>query len=92
MQAQPDEVVVVQGPGHQGLVVVQALLAAGVERVIVTGTADDGIRLDKAIELGVEATIDVTTVNPVTALAERTGGMMADVVFDAAPLLWPPSR
>ena len=85
VQAQPHDVVVVEGPGHQGLVVLQALLAAGVERVIVTGTGDDRIRLDKAIELGAEAAIDITAVDPVEDVAARTGGLMADVVCDVAP-------
>src|SRR5688500_14826789 len=42
------DTVVVQGPGHQGLAVLEAVLAAGAGTVIVTGTSQDGLRLDAA--------------------------------------------
>jgi threonine dehydrogenase-like Zn-dependent dehydrogenase len=84
-QVRPNEVAVVQGPGHQGLAVVQALRSAGVERVIVLGTGDDALRLDTAVQLGAEAALDVTGIDAVEAVAERTSGAMADVVFEVTP-------
>jgi threonine dehydrogenase-like Zn-dependent dehydrogenase len=82
---EPGEVVVVQGPGHQGLAVLQALLAAGAETVVVTGTGGDGHRLDVARAIGAHHTIDVSTDDPKARVRELTGGRMADVVMDVSP-------
>jgi threonine dehydrogenase-like Zn-dependent dehydrogenase len=79
------QTVVVEGPGHQGLAVLEAVLAAGAERVIVTGTADDGLRFDAARTIGAHETIDVTTVDASARVRELTGGRMADVVLDVSP-------
>jgi threonine dehydrogenase-like Zn-dependent dehydrogenase len=79
------QTVVVEGPGHQGLAVVEAVRAAGAERVIVTGTADDGLRFDAARTIGAHETIDVTTVDAPARVRELTGGRMADVVLDVSP-------
>jgi threonine dehydrogenase-like Zn-dependent dehydrogenase len=79
------QTVVVEGPGHQGLAVLEAVLAAGVARAIVTGTADDGLRLDAARAIGAHETIDVGSVDAVTRVRELTEGRMADVVLDVSP-------
>jgi threonine dehydrogenase-like Zn-dependent dehydrogenase len=81
----PDDVVVVQGPGHQGLAVVEAALAVGAGTVIVTGAAGDELRLDTARAIGAHYTVDVTNDDPVHAVRELTGGRMADVVMDISP-------
>jgi threonine dehydrogenase-like Zn-dependent dehydrogenase len=81
----PEELVVVQGPGHQGLAVVEAALAAGAGTVVVTGAAGDEIRLEVARAIGAHHTIDVTTDDPVETVRELTGGRMADVVMDVSP-------
>jgi 2-desacetyl-2-hydroxyethyl bacteriochlorophyllide A dehydrogenase len=78
------ETVVVQGPGHQGLVVVDAALAAGAGRVIVTGTEDDGLRLDAARAIGAAEVLVVGRDDVTTAVRDLTGGWGADVVFDVA--------
>lgn len=78
------DVVVVEGPGHQGLACVLAARAAGASQVIVTGVAGDEQRFDAARALGADATIDVTQVDPVARVGELTGGHMADVVMDVA--------
>lgn len=77
--------VVVQGPGHQGLAVVQAALAAGATDVTVTGTSRDAQRLAVAAALGAR-TIDVEATDVVDAVRERTGGAGADIVFDVSPV------
>ena len=79
------QTVVVEGPGHQGLAVLEAVLAAGAARVIVTGTADDGLRLDTARAIGAHETIDVTSTDAVARVREITHGRMADVVMDISP-------
>jgi threonine dehydrogenase-like Zn-dependent dehydrogenase len=81
-----DDVVVVQGPGHQGLAVLEAVLAAGAGTVVVTGTAGDDLRLATAREIGAHHTIDVTNDDPVERVRELTGGRMADVVMDVSPV------
>jgi threonine dehydrogenase-like Zn-dependent dehydrogenase len=82
---QPGQTVVIEGPGHQGLAVLEAVLAAGAERVIVTGTGDDGLRLEAARAIGAHEVIDVTASDAVARVGELTSGRMADVVMDISP-------
>jgi threonine dehydrogenase-like Zn-dependent dehydrogenase len=74
----------VQGPGHLGLATVVAARAAGAERIFVTGTAMDTLRLEAAKRLGVELAIDISKVDAVEQILEATGGDGADVIIDAA--------
>ena len=80
----PGSSVVVQGPGHQGLAVAQAAVAAGAATVIVTGAGNDGLRLGVAATLGATA-LDVEAVDVVAAVMALTEGRGADVVFDVTP-------
>lgn len=82
---EPGQTVVIQGPGHQGLAVAEAALAAGANPVIVTGTNNDIARLEAAHRLGAHYAINIDATDPKTAVADITGGGMADVVFDIAP-------
>jgi len=82
---QPGQSVVVQGPGHQGLAVLQAALAAGANPVIVSGAHNDALRLNAAKAIGAHVTVNVETDALKTVVADLTGGRMADVVFDVAP-------
>ena len=78
------ETVVVQGPGHMGLVCAAEAKRRGAETVIVTGTDADGLRLEVARELGADVTIDVTKTDPVALVSDITGGAMADMAVDLA--------
>jgi threonine dehydrogenase-like Zn-dependent dehydrogenase len=78
------DTVVVQGPGHQGLAVLEAVLAADPGQVIVTGTSQDGLRLDAARAIGARRTVMVDAEDAATAVRDLTGGAGADVVFDVA--------
>jgi len=78
--------VVVQGPGHQGLAVVAAALAAGANPVIVTGTSSDQLRLETARQIGAHHVVDVQQRDAKTVVAEITTGRGADVVFDVTPV------
>ena len=78
------ETVVVQGPGHMGLVCAAEAKRRGAETVIVTGTDADGLRLEVAREVGADVTIDVSATDPVALVAEITGGAMADLAVDLA--------
>ena len=80
----PGRSVIIQGPGHQGLAVLQAALAAGATDVVVTGTSRDRLRLDVAAALGA-ATIDIEAHDVLMAVHERTSGRGADIVFDVSP-------
>jgi threonine dehydrogenase-like Zn-dependent dehydrogenase len=81
---QEGDTVVVQGPGHQGLAVLEAVLAAKPSQVIVTGTSQDDLRLAAAREIGATATVVVDEEDVLAAVRDLTGGMGADVVFDVS--------
>ncbi|CAI7979556.1 Alcohol dehydrogenase zinc-binding domain protein [Frankia sp. Hr75.2] len=80
----PDDVVIIEGPGHMGMATIVAARAAGAATVIVTGTARDRFRLDWALRVGADHTVDVDNEDPVERVREITDGRMADVVIDAA--------
>jgi threonine dehydrogenase-like Zn-dependent dehydrogenase len=82
----PGDVVVVQGPGHQGLLCAAAALACGASQVIVTGTGADGLRLKTATALGAHHVIDAEAEDVVARVGELTGGQMASVVMDLTPV------
>lgn len=78
------ETVVVQGPGHMGLVYAAEAKRRGAETVIVTGTDADALRLEVAREVGADVTVDVTATDLAAFVAEITGGAMADMAVDLA--------
>jgi threonine dehydrogenase-like Zn-dependent dehydrogenase len=78
------ETVVVQGPGHQGLAVLEAVLAKQPRQVIVTGTSEDSVRLDAASEIGASKVVMVDVEDAHTIVYDLTRGNGADVVFDVA--------
>jgi threonine dehydrogenase-like Zn-dependent dehydrogenase len=80
---QPGDSVLIQGPGHLGLATVIAARAAGAERIFITGTAADTLRLEAARRLGVEQAIDISTVDAVAQILDLTDGGV-NVVIDAA--------
>ena len=83
-KAGPGDVVLVQGPGQQGLACVVAAREAGASLVIVTGlaTENDRYRLSLARQLGADHTIEVGTDDVLETLADLTGGHMADLVVE----------
>lgn len=87
---QPGETVLVQGPGHMGLICAAYAKARGAGIVIVSGTAGDALRLAAAREVGADHVVDVDAEDLVEAVARITGGALADVVVDltdaAAPV------
>jgi threonine dehydrogenase-like Zn-dependent dehydrogenase len=78
------DTVVVQGPGHQGLAVLEAVLARRPARVIVTGTSHDALRLEAAQTIGATDVVMVDVDDPRALVRDLTGGTGADVVFDVA--------
>lgn len=77
------DVVVIQGPGQQGIGCVIASKAAGAASVIVSGLSRDRTRLDTASMLGADQVVDVESRDLVEAVSQITDGRMADVVIDA---------
>jgi 2-desacetyl-2-hydroxyethyl bacteriochlorophyllide A dehydrogenase len=78
------DTVVVEGPGHQGLAVLEAVLAKQPRQVIVTGTSEDELRLDAAMEIGASNVVRVDVEDAHELVYDLTRGMGADVVFDVA--------
>ena len=79
---QPGETVVIQGPGHMGLICAAYARHLGAGTVVVTGRAADRVRLDGALALGVDQVVVVDEDDPVAAVADLTDGRMADVAVD----------
>lgn len=77
----PGGTVVVVGPGPHGLACVIGAREAGAGTVIVVGTERDGARLEVAKALGAD---HVVTDRVVERVGEITGGLLADVVVNAA--------
>jgi threonine dehydrogenase-like Zn-dependent dehydrogenase len=78
------EVVVIQGPGQQGLACVVAAKEAGAGCIIVSGLSGDARRLELAKKLGADHVIDIERQDLPETVARITGGAMADLVLDCA--------
>jgi threonine dehydrogenase-like Zn-dependent dehydrogenase len=78
------EVVVVQGPGQQGLACVIAAKAAGAKTIISTGLARDKPRLEVAKQLGADHVIEADRESVSERVAEITDGLGADLVLDVS--------
>lgn len=78
----PGDIVVIQGPGQQGLACALAAKTVGAKKVIVTGRSTSIRRLELARELGVDHVVNVSTENLFDRVREITDGEMADVVLD----------
>lgn len=84
-RVEPNDTVVVLGPGPIGLMALMAARAAGAGQVIVVGTAvDEETRLPTAEELGADAVIVAGRQDPVQRVMELTGGRGADLVVEAS--------
>ena len=71
------------GPGPIGLALAQGAKALGADKVILTGTRKSRLELGK--KMGADYTVNVREgEDPVKVIQELTGGVGADVVFDAA--------
>jgi L-iditol 2-dehydrogenase len=79
----PDELVVVSGPGAMGLLSMQVAKACGAQ-VVVIGTGIDGPRLEVARTLGADHTINLAEEDPVERVMDLTDGIGADVLLECS--------
>ena len=77
-----DSVVLIQGPGQQGLSQTVICKQAGAALIIVTGTTKDAARMAVAKTLGADYVIDVQKEDPLARIMEITAGRGVDVVLD----------
>jgi threonine dehydrogenase-like Zn-dependent dehydrogenase len=80
------DAVVVQGPGHVGLMCVVAARVAGASCIIATGTSADGLRLEAARDAGAHHIINVDREDAVQRVKEITNGWGASVVMDVTSM------
>ena len=82
---QAGESVVITGPGPIGLISLAIVKAAGAGFVGITGTSsDEGIRFEKARELGADFMIVVDKENPVQKVLEMTNGLGVDILIETS--------
>ena len=74
--------VVVTGPGPIGLISLAIAKSAGARWVGISG--GEGIRLEKARELGADCVIDRGTMDPLQKVLEMTGGLGADMLIETS--------
>jgi L-iditol 2-dehydrogenase len=90
-QIVPGDFAVVLGPGPIGLLAGLTAKAAGARHVVMVGApADEGLRLDKARELGFETVLNAAKDNVEEVVMELTGGIGADIIIEcsgAAPAI-----
>ncbi|MFF4415420.1 zinc-binding dehydrogenase [Streptosporangium sp. NPDC001559] len=83
-RVRPGDVVVIFGPGQQGLGATIAAKAAGAGLVIVAGLARDKERLDVARAFGADHTLFADEEGVLAKIEELTHGELADIVVDTA--------
>lgn len=84
-QLRAGETVVITGPGPIGLISLAVAKSAGARVLGITGTSlDEGIRFEKARELGVELTIVVDKENPIQKVLEITNGIGVDMLIETS--------
>ena len=78
------ESAVIVGPGTVGLLHLQALVAAGLSKLIVVGLEVDKIRFGIAEKLGATHIVNGSDEDPVDVVLDITGGRGADIVVETA--------
>jgi len=76
--------VAIVGPGQQGLAATMVARACGASPIVVVGLERDAPRLAMAKKLGADLTVMADQQDPAEAVAQATGGEMAQVVMDVS--------
>lgn len=77
------DIVVVLGPGPIGLLAAQVAKSLGAI-VVITGLSSDQIRLEKAIELGIDFAVNIEHEDVREIIGQLTNGFGADVVLECS--------
>jgi len=83
-QIKPGDIIVVTGPGPIGILSAQMARIQGAQKVIVTGLTADESRLELALKLGADVTINVEKEDAVEEVVKITGGLGCDVLVEAS--------
>lgn len=84
-KVEPEDFVVVFGPGPIGLLAAQVAKAAGARYVIIAGiNCDEELRLKTARELNIDSVINIEKTDLIKTVFELTNGLGADLVVDAS--------
>lgn len=82
---QAGESAIITGPGPIGLISLAVTKAAGARIIGVTGRSlDEGIRFEKARELGADFTLNVDQEDPVKKVLEMTNGLGVDILIETS--------
>lgn len=79
----PGDLVVIQGIGAIGALSLQMARLRGAGTIVVLGTPVDAGRLQKALELGADRIVDITTEDADAIIRSLGDGLGADLVVDA---------
>jgi L-iditol 2-dehydrogenase len=84
-KVEPEDFVVVMGPGPIGLIAAQAAKAEGARAVMIVGTnADESLRLATARKLGIDHVVNLQQEDPIAKCMELTNGLGADLVVECS--------
>jgi len=84
-RVEPNDFVVVLGPGPIGLLAAMAAKAGGAREVMIVGTPnDEALRLAKAREIGIDHVINLAETDPLETCLDLTHGMGADLIVEAS--------
>lgn len=84
-KVEPEDIVVVFGPGPIGLIAAQMAKINGAARIIAVGTdVDEAIRLPLAVKLGAQLVFNAQRQDIESEIMEITGGKGADLVVEAS--------
>ena len=84
-RVEPEDFVVVMGPGPIGLLAAQVARAGGAREVMIVGTpADAELRLPVAEKVGIDHVVNLAETDHEALCLELTGGRGADLVVDCS--------
>jgi len=84
-KVEPEDFVVVIGPGPIGLMAAMAAKAEGAREVMITGTdADEALRLKTARQIGIDHVINIQQEDGVARCMQLTDGRGADLVVECS--------